>query len=328
MKAWIGSGRGADVTYALHDLPLPGPGPDELLLRVKAVAVNRVDQYPTGKHFNHSAAAPAAIPGLEAAGELVAFGAGVQGFRQGERVTAMVQGGCAEFVTVRAAIAMRMPPSMSWIAAAAVPVSYLTAHNALATLGQLQRGGSLLIHAATSGVGIAALQLAVLRGASRIAGSSSSAAKLERLQGMGLSLPICDPYQGFVDAVCEHTGGRGVDVVVDNIGGRLLNDTLRCTAIGGTIVNVGRLDGIEASIDLNLHALRRVRLLGATFRTRSIEEHALVIRDFLDDHGSQLADGTLAPLIDSVFGFDELPAAIRRNLQREQLGKIVLEVRG
>jgi NADPH:quinone reductase-like Zn-dependent oxidoreductase len=328
MKAWIGTGRGAEVSYALHEIAAPALEPDELLLRVKAVGINRVDQYPTGSHFSHSPAAPAAIPGLEAAGEVVAVGAAVRGFHVGDRVAAMVQGGSAELVRVRAAIAMPLPPAMSWVSAAAVPVSYLTAHNALVTLGGIQSGASLLIHAATTGVGIATLQLAVRRGVPRIAGSSGSAEKLERLRGMGLTLGLHDPYRGFADAVCEHTGGRGVDVAVDNIGGALLNDTMRCTALGGTIVNVGRLGGIESNIDLNLHALRRIRLLGATFRTRSLEEHAQIVRDFLRDHGQDLADGTLSPLIDSVYGFDELPAAIRRSRQRQQLGKIVLEARG
>ena len=105
----------------------------------------------------------------------------------------------------------------------------------------------------------------------------------------------------------------------------MLNETMRCTALGGAIVNVGRLGGIKAEIDLNLHAVRRIRLVGATFRTRSLQEHADVVRKFLTDHGQALADGSLAPLIDSVFPFADLPAAIQRSMQRGQLGKIVIE---
>src|SRR5688572_5748907 len=114
MKAWIGSGRGAGVSYALGELPLPAIDPDELLVRVRAVGINRVDQFPTGSHFSHSAPAPAAIPGLEAAGEVELVGAAVRGFSAGDRVSAMVQGGCAEYVRVKAALAMGVPPSMSW----------------------------------------------------------------------------------------------------------------------------------------------------------------------------------------------------------------------
>ena len=123
----------------------------------------------------------------------------------------------------------------------------------------------------------------------------------------------------------QETGDNGVDVVLDNIGGVLLNETMRCTALGGAIVNVGRFGGIKAEIDLNLHAARRIRLLGATFRSRSLEEHAAIVRKFLADHGQALADGSLAPLIDSVFAFADLPAAVQRSMQRGRLGKIVIE---
>jgi NADPH2:quinone reductase len=296
-----------------------------LLIRVRAAGINRVDQFPTGSHFRHSAPAVAAVPGLEAAGEVFEVGPGVEGYSGGERVAAMVQGGCAEFVAAHASLVLPVPAGMDWPTAAALPVSYLTAHNALTALGQLPSGGRLLIHAVTSGVGLAALQLAVLHRASAIIGTSSSAEKLARLRDLGLNLGLVDPYASFADAVLRHTGDDGVDVVLDNIGGVLLNETMRCTALGGTIVNVGRFGGIKAEIDLNVHAARRIRLLGATFRTRSLNEHAGVVRAFLSDHGSALADGSLSPLIDSVFPFDEMPAAVQRSIQRGQLGKIVIE---
>jgi len=325
MRAWVGSGSGATVQFQLTEIATPSPGPGELLIRVKAAGINRVDQFPTGSHFHHSSAAPAPIPGLEAAGEVVEIGQSVEGFRGGERIAAMVQGGCAEFVRVNAALAMPVPDNMAWSTAAALPVSYLTAHNALIALGQLPAGGSLLIHAVTSGVGLAALQLAVMHRAAPIIGSSTASEKLDRLRGLGLHLGLVDPYAGFAEKVLQSTGDQGVDVVLDNVGGPLLNDSMRCTKIGGTVVNVGRLGGVQAEIDLNLHALRRIRLLGATFRTRSLDEHAQVVKRFLSDHGQALADGSLAPLIDSAFPFDELPAAVRRSQQRGQLGKIVIE---
>jgi NADPH2:quinone reductase len=325
MKVWVGSGAGAGVTFQLSELPVPKAGPGEVLIRVKAAGINRVDQFPSLSHFSHSPPSPIPIPGLEAAGEVIEVGEGVTGYHGGERIAAMVQGGCAEFVRVNAALAMPLPDNMSWAAAAALPVSYLTAHNALFALGQLPPGGSVLIHAVTSGVGIAALQIAALHRAALIAGSSSSAEKLERLRSLGLHLGLVDPYNGFAEAVLERTGQKGVDVVVDHIGGVLLNQTMSCTAIGGAIVNVGRFGGIKAEIDLNLHAARRLRLIGATFRSRSLDEHAAVVRAFLADHGAALADGSLAPTVDSVFPFDDLPAAVARSMNREQLGKIVIE---
>lgn len=325
MKAWVGTGAGPEVTFHWSEVPTPKPGPGELLIRVRAAGINRVDQFPTGLHFRHSPPAAAAIPGLEAAGEVVEIGPGVNGFSGGERIAAMVQGGCAEFATINAALALPVPEGMNWSTAAALPVSYLTAHNALTTLGQLPAAGRILVHAVTSGVGLAALQLAVLHRAKLIVGSSSSAEKLERLRGMGLHVGLVDPYAGFADQVLQETDDEGIDMVIDQVGGVLLNETMRCTALGGTIVNVGRFGGIKAEIDLNVHAARRIRLLGATFRTRSLDEHAGVVRAFLSDHGSALADGSLAPVIDSVFPFDEMPAAVQRSIQRGQLGKIVIE---
>jgi NADPH2:quinone reductase len=328
MKAWVGSGAGADVRFELIDLPMPVAAPGEVLVRVRAAGINRVDQYPTGSHFRHSPPAPAAIPGLEAAGEVVEAGPSVEGVRVGDRVAAMVQGGCAEFVRMNAALAIPVPANMSWSTAAALPVSYLTAYNAMMMLGRLPPSGSLLVHAITSGVGIAALQLAVRHGAAIIMGSSTSPQKLERLRALGLHLGLPDPYTGFADAVLQRTDGKGADLVLDNIGGSLLNETMRCTALGGTIVNIGRLGGVNAQIDLNVHAARRIRLLGATFRSRSLDEHAGVVQSFLADHGRGLTDGSLAPLIDSVFAFNDLPVAVQRSLQREQLGKIVVECAG
>ena len=328
MKAWVGSGAGAEVRFRLEDMPTLTLGPGELLVRTKAAGINRVDQFATGSHFGHSPPVPLPIPGLEAAGEVVSVGPDVAGYKGGERVAAMVQGGCAEYVRMNAVLAMAVPSGMTWVYAAALPVSYLTAHNALFALGQLPSGGKLLIHAVTSGVGIGALQLAALHRTSVIIGTSTSSAKLEKLRALGLHCGIADPYAGFADKVLQNTGGNGVDMVLDNIGGALLNDTMRCTALGGAVVNVGRFGGSKAEIDLNLHAARRIRLLGATFRSRSLDQHAAIVRSFMSEHGQALADGSLAPVIDSVFPFQELPAAVERSMQRAQLGKIVVEQTG
>ena len=324
MKAWIAQPAADGIGFELGDIDAPEPAPDELLVRVCAAGINRVDQRANTSHFSHSPAAPVPIPGLEMAGEVVQVGSHVSGFDVGARVAAMVQGGCAEYVRVKAVLAMRLPAAMSWTVAAALPVSYLTAHNALVMLGRLQPGDAVLIHAVTTGDGLAALQLAARGGASQILGSSGSAAKLEQLRERGLDHGLHDPYAGFAPRVLALTSGLGVPVVVDNIGGSLLDATMSCTALGGRIVNVGRLGGVQASIDLNLHALRRIELLGATFRTRTLAEHAAVVNSFMETHGQALADGSLAPLIDRVFAFDDLPDAVRHSAASGQLGKIVV----
>lgn len=321
MKAWIGEGAGRSAVFREADLPVPEPRRGEVLLRVRAVGLNLVDRFPKTQHFSHTPAAPAAIPGMEAAGEIAALGEGVQGRRVGERVMAMVQGGCAEYVCVASSLLMSVPPSMDWPSAAAIPVSFLTAHDALVTNGRFTRGNVVLVQGATTGVGLAALQLARLLGASLVAGTSRSAEKLERARPLGLQLPITSQV---AEAVLAATAGRGADVVLDHLGARALNETLRATAIGGRVVNIGRYAGTRGEIDLEMLALRRISLIGVTFRTRSLEEHAAIVARFMKQHAGDLESARLRPVIDQVMAFDELPAAMERAASGQQFGKLVI----
>ncbi len=326
MKAWTGEREGKRLAYSLVDLPDPEPGPEDVLLRVRAVGLNLVDRFPKRSHFSHTPPSPVAIPGVEVAGEIAATGPAVKNFRQGDRVMAMVQGGCAELACVHHSLLMRVPQGMSWTDAAAIPVSFLTAHDALVTHGRLPKGGTLLVNAVTTAVGLATVQLARVRGASLIAGTSGSAEKLERTRALGLQLALLDPGAAFAQRVLDATAGRGVDVVVDHLGGKVLNETLAATSIGGRVVNVGRFAGTRGEIDLELLALRRISLIGVTFRTRSLAEHAAVIDAFMREHAADLASGALRPVVDRVFCFDALPEAIERARRREQFGKLVLSL--
>ena len=321
MRAWVGEGAGRSAVFREATLPEPAPRRGEVLLRVRAVGLNLVDRFPKTQHFSHTPPAPAAIPGMEAAGEIAALGEGVNGWRVGERAMAMVQGGCVDYVCVHSSLLMTVPPSMDWSDAAATPVSFLTAHDALVTNGRFARGHALLVQGATTGVGLAALQLGRLHGASLLAGTSRSADKLERARPLGLQLPIVSDVAG---AVLAATAGRGADVVLDHLGARVLNETLRATAIGGRVVNIGRYAGTRGEIDLETLALRRISLIGVTFRTRSLEEHAAIVAKFLAQHAGDLEAARLRPVIDRVMAFDELPAAMERAASGQQFGKLVL----
>ena len=321
MKAWIGEGAGRSAVFREATLPTPVAGPGQVLLRVRAVGLNLVDRFPKTQHFSHTPPAPAAIPGMEAAGEIAELGGGVQDRRVGERVMAMVQGGCVEYVCVHASLLMDVPATMDWAYAAAIPVSFLTAHDALVTNGRFARGNAVLVQGATTGVGLAALQLARLGGASLVAGTSRSADKLERTAPLGLQLPVTS---AVAEAVLAATGGRGADVVLDHLGARVLNETLRATAIGGRIVNIGRYAGSRGEIDLEMLELRRISLIGVTFRTRSLEEHAAIVAAFTGQHAADLEAARLRPVIDQVMGFDELPAAMERAASGQQFGKLVV----
>jgi NADPH:quinone reductase-like Zn-dependent oxidoreductase len=326
LKAWIGERSTSGTRYQLADLPDPVPGPEEVLLRVHAAGLNLADRFPKRSHFEHSPAAPAPIPGLEAAGEIVALGPAVQRHHVGERVMAMLHGACAPYACVHQSLLMRIPLAMSWTDAAAVPVSFLTAHDALVTNGRLEHGASVLVLGATTGVGLAAIQIARRHGAALVAGSSRSAAKLERARELGLDLALLDAGAGVADRVLEATSGRGADVVLDHLGGRVLHDTLRATAVGGRIVNVGRFAGTRGEIDLELLSLRRISLIGVSFRTRSLAEHAAVVSRFVAQHGADLASGALRPVVDRVYEFSDLPAAIERAACGAQFGKLVLTI--
>jgi NADPH:quinone reductase len=226
---------------------------------------------------------------------------------------------------VHHSLLMRVPAGMALTDAAAIPVSFLTAHDALITNGRLPREGSVLVQGVTTGVGLAAVQLARIHGASMIAGTSRSTGKLERVRALGLHLPLTSGA-AIAEQVLQATGGRGVDVVVDQLGGRVINDSLAATAVGGRVINVGRFAGTRGEINLELLALRRIALIGVTFRTRSLAEHAAVVAAFMAQHAADLQTGALHPVIDRVFGFEDLPAAIERAASGEQFGKLVLSL--
>jgi NADPH2:quinone reductase len=316
-------------TLELRDMPKPEPRPNELLVRVKATALNRADLFQRQGTYPRQVKAgdgKMTIAGLEAAGEVAAMGADVVGFSIGDRVMATCTGGYAEFVAVDHRLAMPVPPKLSWTEAATIPVSYMTEHNALITNAGLQSGESVLVHAASSGVGIAAIQIAKLFGAKPVIGTGSVPAKFEVLRSLGMDLGINHRTEKLADTVLAATGGRGVDVIIDHIGGPVLDENLRCMALRGRLVSVGRLAGITGELNLDLMALKRLHLIGVTFRTRTLDERIAIARACAADVLPALTDGRLRPLIDRVFPLDQALEAQAYMTTNAQLGKIVLTV--
>jgi NADPH2:quinone reductase len=314
-------------TLELRDVPEPQPRPGELLIRVRATALNRADLYQRQGLYPTAATASTntlTIAGLEAAGEVAGMGEGVTGFAVGDRVMTMCFGGYAEYTTVDQRIVVRVPERLSWQEAAAIPVSYLTEHDALITNARLQPGESVLINAASSGVGVAAIQIARFFGAKPVIGSSGVSAKLDALAVLGLDHGVNYRTENLADAVLKITNGKGVDVIIDHVGASQFQDNLRCLALRGRLVSVGRLGGKISEIDLDFLALRRLHLMGVTFRTRTIEERAEIARRFTTDLLPALADGRLKPVIDRVFPLPDAPAAQEYLASNTQVGKIVL----
>ena len=323
MKAVLVVPGPSGPTLELQDVPAPVAGATELLVRVRGAGLNRADLRRTQSHFASTGGAH--IAGLEMAGEVIGVGSAVKGWVVGDRVMAMANACYAEQAVVDYRIALRAPKQLSWIEAAGLPTVYLTAHDALATAGGLVRGGTVLVQGVTSGVGIVAVQLAKALGASQVFGTARSTARFGRLAALGMDQGIDAKTQDVVAAVSQNTGGRGVDVIVDMIGGGALTANVACSAIPGRIVSVGRLGGMTDTVDLNELARKRISLVGVTFRTRSIEDKRKLNERFMVDLGAQLADGRLRPIIDRTYPLSEALAAQDYMASNAHFGKIVLE---
>jgi NADPH2:quinone reductase len=239
---------------------------------------------------------------------------------------AMCSGGYAEFVTMDHRLAVPAPARLDWKETAAIPVSFMTEHNALISNAGLRAGESVLINAASSGVGVAGLQIARFFGARPLIGTGGSPAKLQALYPLGMDRGINTQKENFAEAVLAATNGVGINVIIDHVGAPYLKDNLRCMALCGRLVSVGRLGGRITEIDLDFLALRRLHLIGVTFRTRTLDERVAIVQSFVRDLLPALADGRLRPVIDRTFPLDQALEAQEYMRANRQLGKIVLTV--
>src|SRR5262245_37545589 len=322
MKAAVATEKG----LALHDIPQPRAKPNEVLVKVRAAALNRADLatargIPHGSHGGIGAAV-----GLEWAGEVVETGAEVKDYKPGDRVMCSGTGGYAEYAVSDWGRVNPIPNGMSFEQAATLPVSLMTLHNALVTAGRLRPGESVMIQGASSGVGLMGLQIAKLTGAKVVIGSSTNDARRARLKEFGADLAVDTRDAAWPDAVLTATDGKGVNLVVDMLSGPVVAQTMRATALLGRIVNVGRLAGMKAEFDFDLHALRRIDYIGVTFRTRTLEEVREISRRMRADLWQAVTAGKLRLPIDRRFPLDEAAAAQAHMRENKHFGKIVLTV--
>ena len=213
---------------------------------------------------------------------------------------------------------------MNFEEAATLPVALATMHNAVVTVGGLQAGQSVMIQGASSGVGLMAMQIARHKGAKLVVGSSTDATRRGRLQEFGADLAVDSSDPGWVDQVLKATGGEGVDLIVDQVSGKVASQNLKATKIQGRIVNVGRLGGTHADFNFDLHAARRINYIGVTFRTRSMEEVREIFREVQKDIWPAVESRKLQLPIDKVFAFDDIGQAFERMEANQHLGKIVV----
>ncbi|MGE4239402.1 zinc-binding dehydrogenase [Ramlibacter sp.] len=313
-----------------QDVPDPEAGPHELLVAVRAAGLNRADLRRAASHFAASEGAKrakgAAIAGLELAGEVVSVGADVDGFAVGDRVMAMAGSAFAERVAVDHRFAFRIPLGMSWESAASVPISFVTGHDALATAGRFAKGQSVLVLGASTGAGIATVQIARHLGASIVFGTAGTPAKLERLRSLGCDVPIDYRSADIAAVVRERTEGRGVDVVIDYAGGPDFGAAIDAAAVCARIVCAGRVAGTEAKFNIDEFSRKRIEMVGVTNRTRTLEQRVAVVQAFEASLGTALATGALRPIVDSVQPMAEAEAAYARMALNAHFGKMVLMV--
>lgn len=324
MRAVVVDPSNASITVA--ERPDPRPGPGQVLVRVRAAGLNRADLYARAGAYRVGDPARAPRPfvgGGELAGEVEAVGEDVVGWDVGQRVMAMGQG-WADLAVIDADLAMPVPESARWEEAGGTPVALLTAHDALRTNGRWVPGESVLIHAVTSGVGVAALRLAKVMGAPLVLGTTRSPGKLAALRELGLDAGIDLTAESLPEVVARHTDGAGVDVVVDNVGASVLGLTIEAAAVLGRIVQVGRLGGRHAEVDLDELARKRISLIGVTFRTRSRDERAEVVHNCLADVGDALDAGRLGPIVQDVYPLDQVESALEALAADRHVGKLVL----
>lgn len=320
MKAYVYGTSGATIA----DVPKPTPRGAQVLVRVRACALNRADTGMRKGHAHGSAGGAGTVLGMEWAGEVAELGPDARGARIGDRIMGSGAAAFAEYTLADHGRLFQAPSNMNFEEMATLPVALATMHNAVVTVGGLQSGQAVLIQGASSGVGLMAMQIAKLKGARVVIGSSSDSYRRGRLNEFGADLAIDSGDPGWVDQVLKATGGEGVDLIVDQVSGKVANQNLAATRIKGRIVNVGRLGGTHADFNFDLHAARRIDYVGVTFRTRTIEE----IRDIFDEVKKDLWPAVesrkLRLPIDKVFAFDDLDKAFEHMEANRHLGKIVV----
>jgi NADPH2:quinone reductase len=320
MKAFVYGQGGA----AVAEVPTPEPLGTQVLVRVHACGLNRADLGMTKGHAHGSQGGVGTVLGMEWAGEVVACGPGAKGINPGDRVAGSGSAAFADYTVADHGRLLSLPATMSFSTAATLPLALTTMHNALVTVGRLEPGQSVLVQGASSGVGLMAMQIAKLKGAHLVVGSSTNAERRARLAEFGADLAIDTGDPAWVDTVLSATEGRGVDLVIDQVSGRIASQNLRATRVLGRIVNVGRLGGSHADFDFDTHAARRIDYVGVTFRTRTIEEIRDIFAKVADDVWPAAVGGKLRMPIDSTFTFDDIGKAFERMEANAHLGKIVV----
>lgn len=325
MRAVVIQEPGGPQVLSLQEVPSPPLHAGQVRVQVKAVGLNRADLLQRKGLYPAPPGYPAQIPGLEFAGTILELGPGVDDWVLGARVMGITGGGAyADEVVVYGDSLLPVPPSWSWIQAAAFPEAHLTAFDALRIQADLQLGQRLLIHAVGSGVGLAALQLAQYIGVTTY-GTSRTAEKLAKAQRLGLHHGIQVQSGQFLEQLRTLTQGQGVHVILDFIGAAYLQENVKALSSGGVLVVLGLMGGTQAPLPLEVMLSRRLTVRGSTLRARSREDKTLLVRRYMAELGDVLRGETFLPIIDGVYPVEAVQEAHQRLEQNESFGKLVLK---
>jgi NADPH2:quinone reductase len=312
-----------ETALEIREVPQPKPKPTEVLVKVRAIGMNRAEL--PGSYGSGHTRVTGTVPGIEWSGEVVECGAEVKGVRPGDRVMCVGQAGYAEYAVADWGRTTPIPANnMSWEQAATYPVALGTMHDAIVTNAKLQRGEAIMIQGASSGVGLLGLQIAKLRGAKLVIGTSTNDARRARLKEFGADLVIDPRKANWSEDVLKATDGKGAEVVIDMISGPTVNENMKAAAVLGRIVNVGRLGGGHIEFDCNLHANKRIAYIGVTHRTRSMDELRAEVSNMRADLWDAVSAGKLSLPIDRVFNLDDAEAAQAHMRTNAHFGKIVM----
>jgi NADPH:quinone reductase-like Zn-dependent oxidoreductase len=304
--------KSPEMQLELRDAPVPQPKPGQHLVRVRAAGLNR------GEFLRHglSKPGPAKIGGTEGAGELPS----------GERVMGRLPASFAEYALMDAEDAIPVPANMSWEEAAATPLTFLVVYDMLVQQGNLKKDEWLLVTGVSAGVGVAALLAGKALGA-KVIGTSGSAQKLSQLRQYGLDVGIETRKPDFQQKVMEATGGKGVNLVVNNVGGSVFAECIRCLGYEGRLATVGYLDGVmKAEMDIEALHSKRLKLFGVSNKMRNGAQRGVTVEGFKKDFLPLFASGKLKPVIDRVYDFEDLPQAKARMEADAHLGKLVVRI--
>ncbi len=326
MRAIVITEFGGPEVLLLRDVSSPVPSRGEVRVRVRATALNRADLLQRMGAYPAPPDAPKDIPGLELAGEVAELGEGVTELAVGDRVFGLVGGGAyAEEIVAHARTLAKIPDGMSFTDAAAIPEAFITAYDAMVTQARLSSGETVLVNAVGSGVGTAAVQLARAIGARSI-GTARTADKLERARALGMNEGVVATNGKFADEVRRVAGERGVDVVLELVGGSYIEEDIACVALRGRIVLVGMMAGTRADVDLAGVLRKRVTIVGTMLRSRPLEEKIAAAQVFARHIVPLFASGVLKPVVDRVMPLDLAAQAHAQLAANEGFGKIVLSV--